>query len=119
MALAKATPAITPIKPPPSAIVADSIRYCSITSPRPSSGSKLQRAEALERYAHEASSQIRHGKAATRAERGKLILTRLDYLLVAQHFKSLPLTEWTEVLGSEPSLALCSTGSPITPTRWR
>jgi hypothetical protein len=57
----------------------------------------LQRAEALERYAHEASSQIRHGKAATRAERGKLILTRLGRVAA----QVLPLTEWTEVLGSE------------------
>jgi hypothetical protein len=41
MALAKATAAITPIKPPTSVIVADSIRYCSITSPSRSPGTKL------------------------------------------------------------------------------
>jgi predicted nucleic acid-binding protein len=83
-ALAKATPAITPIKPPTSVIVADSIRYCSITSRRRNPGSKLQRAEELERYPHEASSQIRLGKAATRAERrGNLSSPGLDYLLAA------------------------------------
>ena len=48
----------------------------------------LQRAEALEREAHEAASRIRRGKAATRAERGELSLTRLDYLQAAQHFQS-------------------------------
>jgi hypothetical protein len=68
-ALPKTTPAITPIKPPTSVIVADSIRYCSITSRCRNPGSKLQRAEALKCYAHEASSQIRLGRAATQAER--------------------------------------------------
>jgi hypothetical protein len=42
-------------------------------------------------------------RAATRAERAELSLSRLDYLLAAQHFKSLPLTEWTEVFGSDGS----------------
>ena len=45
-------------------------------------------AEALEREAHEAANRIRHGKAAIRAERGELSLTRLDYLQAAQHFQS-------------------------------
>jgi Asp-tRNA(Asn)/Glu-tRNA(Gln) amidotransferase C subunit len=48
---------------------------------------KLERAEALEREAHEATSRIRRGTAATRAERGELSLTQLDYLQAAQHFK--------------------------------
>jgi tetratricopeptide (TPR) repeat protein len=48
----------------------------------------LQGAEDLEREAHEAASRIRRGTAATRAERGELGLTRLDYLQAAQHFKS-------------------------------
>ena len=48
----------------------------------------LRGAEALEREAHDAASRIRHGKAATRAERGELSLTRLDYLQAAQHFQS-------------------------------
>jgi hypothetical protein len=50
---------------------------------------------------------------------------RLDCLLVAQHFKSLPLIEWTEVLGSEhragsarPGLyGLSSSLSPSTSSR--
>src|SRR5271168_3304593 len=48
----------------------------------------LPGAEALEREAHEAASRLRHGKAATRAERGELSLTRLDYIQAAQHFQS-------------------------------
>ena len=48
----------------------------------------LRGAEALEREAHEATSRLRRGKAATRAERGELSLTRLDYLQAAQHFQS-------------------------------
>jgi tetratricopeptide (TPR) repeat protein len=47
----------------------------------------LQRAEALEREAHDVASQKRLSTAATRAERGELSLTRLDYLQAAQHFK--------------------------------
>jgi hypothetical protein len=48
----------------------------------------LQGAEDLEREAHEAVSRLRRSKAATRAERGELSLTRLDYLQAAQHFQS-------------------------------
>jgi tetratricopeptide (TPR) repeat protein len=48
----------------------------------------LRRAEDLEREVHQAVSRLRSGKAATRAERGELSLTRLDYLQAAQHFKS-------------------------------
>ena len=48
----------------------------------------LRGAEALEREAHEAASRLRRGKAATRAERGELSLTRLDYLRAAQHFQA-------------------------------
>jgi hypothetical protein len=45
---------------------------------------------------------IRGGRAraaATRAERGELSLTRLDYLLAAQHFKSLPVTAYRYHIG--------------------
>jgi tetratricopeptide (TPR) repeat protein len=48
----------------------------------------LRRAEALEHEAHQAAIRLRRGKAATRAERGELSLTRLDYLQAAQHFQS-------------------------------
>jgi hypothetical protein len=48
----------------------------------------LRRAEALEREAHDAANRLRRGKVATRAERGELSLTRLDYLQAAQHFRS-------------------------------
>jgi tetratricopeptide (TPR) repeat protein len=48
----------------------------------------LQRAEDLEHEAHEAVGHLRRRTAATRAERGELSLTRLDYLQAAQHFKS-------------------------------
>jgi tetratricopeptide (TPR) repeat protein len=37
---------------------------------------------------HETASRLRHDKAATRAERGELSLTRLNYLQAAQHFRS-------------------------------
>ena len=37
----------------------------------------LEVAEALEREAHEAANRLRRGKAATRAERGELSLTRV------------------------------------------
>lgn len=43
-------------------------------------GESLQRVEALEREAHEVVKRLRLSKAATRAERGELSLTRLDYL---------------------------------------
>ena len=48
---------------------------------------RLRRAEGLAREAHEAVSRLRRVTAATRAERGELSLTRLDYLQAAQHFK--------------------------------
>ncbi len=48
----------------------------------------LREAEALEREAHEAARRLRRGKAATRAERGELSLTRLDYLQAARHFQA-------------------------------
>ena len=48
----------------------------------------MRRVEALEREASEAATRIRRGGAATRAERGELSLTRLDYLQAAAHFRA-------------------------------
>jgi tetratricopeptide (TPR) repeat protein len=48
----------------------------------------IQQADALARDASEAANRKRHSAAATRAERGELRLTRLDYLQAAQHFKA-------------------------------
>jgi tetratricopeptide (TPR) repeat protein len=48
----------------------------------------IRAAEALEREAEEAVSRKRRSAAATRAERGELSLTRLDYLQSSQHFKA-------------------------------
>jgi tetratricopeptide (TPR) repeat protein len=45
-------------------------------------------AEALEKEAKEAVRRKRRTAAATRAERGELSLTRLDYLQASQHFKA-------------------------------
>jgi tetratricopeptide (TPR) repeat protein len=64
--------------------------------------SSLRRAEALEREAHEVASRIRRGKAATRAERGELSLTRLDYLQAALHFR----TAASLVAGGDQNLKL-------------
>jgi tetratricopeptide (TPR) repeat protein len=47
----------------------------------------IRAAEAFEREAQEAASGKRRSAAATRAERGELSLTRLDYLQAGQHFK--------------------------------
>jgi hypothetical protein len=47
----------------------------------------IRAAEALEREAKEAARRKRLSAAATRAERGELNLTRLDYLQAGQHFK--------------------------------
>jgi tetratricopeptide (TPR) repeat protein len=51
-------------------------------------GRSLERVELLEREAHEAASRLRRSKAATRAERGELSLTRLDYIQAAHHFSA-------------------------------
>jgi len=48
----------------------------------------IRAAEALEREAKEAARRKRLSAAATRAERGELNLTRLDYLQAGQHFKA-------------------------------
>ncbi len=48
----------------------------------------IRAAEALEREVKEAVSRKRLSAAATRAERGELSLTRLDYLQAGQHFKA-------------------------------
>jgi len=48
----------------------------------------LQRAEELEHEAKEAARRLRAGAAATRAERGELSLTRLNYLQAAAHFRA-------------------------------
>jgi len=48
----------------------------------------VRAAEALEREAKEAARGKRLSAAATRAERGELNLTRLDYLQAGQHFKA-------------------------------
>ncbi len=53
-------------------------------------GSEMQairEAEALEQEAKQAASRKQRSAAATRAERGELARTRLDYLQAAQHFK--------------------------------
>src|SRR5205823_473573 len=47
----------------------------------------IRAAEALEREAKEAATRKRLSAAVTRAERGELSLTRLDYLQAGQHFK--------------------------------
>ena len=60
----------------------------------------IRAAEALQREVKEAARRKRPSAAATRAERGELNLTRLDYLQAAQHFKAA-----SELLGSdEPKL---------------
>jgi tetratricopeptide (TPR) repeat protein len=51
-------------------------------------GRSLGRVEALEREAREAANRLLRGQAATRVERAELALTRLDYLLAAQHFQA-------------------------------
>ena len=54
-------------------------------------GSEMQairEAEALEQEAKQAASRKRRSAAATRAERGELARTRLDYLQAGQHFKA-------------------------------
>jgi tetratricopeptide (TPR) repeat protein len=48
----------------------------------------IRDAESLEREAREAATRKRRSAAATRAERGDLSLTRLDYLQAGQHFKA-------------------------------
>jgi tetratricopeptide (TPR) repeat protein len=48
----------------------------------------LRSAEVFEHEARQAAGRLRRGKASTRAERGELSLTRLDYLQAAQHFNS-------------------------------
>ncbi len=48
----------------------------------------IRAAEALERQAKEAVRRKRLSAAATRAERGELNLTRLDYLQAGQHFRA-------------------------------
>lgn len=57
-----------------------------LTAAEEAQGRSLQRVEALEHEAHEAAGRLRRGKAETRAERGELSLTRLDYLQAAHHF---------------------------------
>ena len=59
--------------------------------PLPASGISFQ----LGRAARQPSAQRPGQSAVNLASPGE------DYLLVAQHFKSLPFSEWTEVLGSE------------------
>ncbi len=49
---------------------------------------ELARAEQIEREAHQAAVRMRRQKAATRAQRAELSLTRLDQLQAAQHFQA-------------------------------